>query len=415
MRSDNSIFGLSGGAGLSADGALSALMYLYDSRLHDAEAEAQRRQQRLMSDLAVMLRTMASILRMSAARDSANDAYQPRPMALDILADIFGMLQAMSALTDGQDEDSDGMDPTSWLLDQLLHSLLNRPDWSSGCGHGSSTRKGIHSGASDGGAEFRNKTARVDDSSSHAGGGLGHRQPPKPGKTNGDSGHPPTLAKGGTSSAAGSPPQVKNGKPVDPTGTVEVNQTIVVHKGEVFDGGGKLYKAGPKLGDGGQSENQKPVFVLEPGATLKNLQIQGADGVHCYGDALVDNVVWRDVGEDALTKKAPGDITVRNSAAFSAADKIFQLNAGGKFTLENFYAKDFGQGIRTNGGKQLDAQIFVRNSVFENGNVDVVRTDSHLTKVVMDNVTATNVKYEVLAPSASMVTGAKVAYKPYTG
>lgn len=53
-----------------------------------------------------------------------------------------------------------------------------------------------------------------------------------------------------------------------------VNSTIVVPKGTTYDGQGKTFVANPStLGDGSQAENQKPVFRLEAGATLKNVNI----------------------------------------------------------------------------------------------------------------------------------------------
>ena len=89
-----------------------------------------------------------------------------------------------------------------------------------------------------------------------------------------------------------------------------------------FDGGGKVFQAGKALGDGGQSENQKPVFILEPGATLKNVQVAGGDGVHTRGDATLKDVWWKDVGEDAMTMKGPGNVKVSGGGAYQATDKL---------------------------------------------------------------------------------------------
>jgi hypothetical protein len=196
------------------------------------------------------------------------------------------------------------------------------------------------------------------------------------------------------------------GKMPEPTGTVTVNKPIVVKAGETFDGGGKLYKAGASLGDGGQSENQKPVFIIEPGGTLKNLQYEGADGIHTMGDAKIKDVWARDVGEDAMTMKKPGNVTWSGGGAFNANDKIFQLNAGGSFTLENFTADNFGKAIRTNGGKQIDTDIVVRNSHFTNGDEAIVRTDSTAATIKLEGVTFSNVPNDVLAPSGTEVSGA---------
>lgn len=202
----------------------------------------------------------------------------------------------------------------------------------------------------------------------------------------------------------------------EPTGTVTVNEPIVVKAGEVFDGGGKLYKAGSNLGDGGQSEHQKPVFIIEPGGTLKNLQYQGADGIHTMGDATIKDVWNRDVGEDAMTMKKPGNVTWSGGGAFGASDKIFQLNAGGSFTLENFTADGFGKAIRTNGGHNIDTDITVRNSHFTNGDEAIVRTDASLATVTLEGVTFSNVPNDVLAPDGTKVVGAvKRGHKAFSG
>ncbi|PAU57199.1 hypothetical protein BZL41_18925 [Pseudomonas sp. PIC25] len=177
-----------------------------------------------------------------------------------------------------------------------------------------------------------------------------------------------------------------------------VNDTIVVKKGEVFDGKGQTFTAGSKLGDGGQSENQKPLFILEDGAKLENVVIgdNGADGVHVYGDAKVNNVHWTNVGEDALTikpnkegKKANVEIT--NSSAQGANDKIFQLNADANITIDNFKAKDFGTFLRTNGGQQGDWNINLKNITAEDGKYKFVNSDSEGVKVSAGNINLQNV------------------------
>ena len=56
----------------------------------------------------------------------------------------------------------------------------------------------------------------------------------------------------------------------------------MVEKGQTYDGKGKRLIAGPELGDGSQREDQKPIFKVENGATLKNVVLgaPAADGVH---------------------------------------------------------------------------------------------------------------------------------------
>lgn len=199
-------------------------------------------------------------------------------------------------------------------------------------------------------------------------------------------------------------------------GTVIVHEPIVVKAGQPFDGGGKLYKAGPELGDGGQSESQKPVFILEPGATLQNVQVEGADGVHAMGDAKLKNVWWRDVGEDAFTLKKPGHVTVEGGGALHASDKVFQINAQGSISISDFYAEDFGKLVRQNGGTEFPLTVRLNNVTAKDGEEALVRTDSPNAKIYLDNVDPGNTKWDVLAPPGALVEGAvRPGYKPHKG
>lgn len=202
----------------------------------------------------------------------------------------------------------------------------------------------------------------------------------------------------------------------EPKGEVTVNEPIVVKAGEVFDGGGKLYKAGPALGDGGQSENQKPVFIIEPGGKVQNLQYQGADGIHTKGDATIEDVWCRNAGEDAMTMKGPGNVTWTRGGIYGAEDKAIQINAGGSLTVEDATFDGFGKAIRTNGGKDIKVDILVKNSHFQNGKEAIVRTDSPSATVKLQGVTFDNVPNDVLAPPETKVEGAvKPGYKKFTG
>jgi hypothetical protein len=234
----------------------------------------------------------------------------------------------------------------------------------------------------------------------------------------------PEGGRGGGADAAprgsGSPPATPSGAQageIPPaTGTVQVNEPIVVKAGETFDGGGKLFQAGAALGDGGQGEGQKPVFILEDGAKLQNVQIAGADGVHTQGDATLQDVWWKDVGEDALTMKGEGNVHVIGGGAYNASDKIFQVNAGGSLTIEGFTADTFGKAVRTNGGKDFPIDITIRDSVFRNGEEAVVRSDATQARIMLEGVEAAGLPNDVLAPAAAQVSGAQsLGSKAHTG
>lgn len=188
-------------------------------------------------------------------------------------------------------------------------------------------------------------------------------------------------------------------------GTLKITDTIVVKSGTTYDGKGVTIIASG-MGDGSQSENQKPIFKLEKGASLKNVNIAapGCDGVHCYGDNVVENVVWQDVGEDALTVKGEGSVTVKGGSAKYASDKVFQLNAACTFTINNFTAYDFGKVVRQNGGTTFKCIIYIDSCTFDgNGGECIARTDSKTTQLYYRNMTAKGVGTLWKFPSSSQI------------
>ncbi|BCJ95830.1 pectate lyase C [Anaerocolumna cellulosilytica] len=183
-----------------------------------------------------------------------------------------------------------------------------------------------------------------------------------------------------------------------------ITSTIVVKAGETYDGKGETIVA-VGMGDGSQNENQKPIFKLEKGANLKNVRIAapGCDGVHCYGNNTITNVVWEDVGEDALTVKGEGSVTINGGAAYKASDKVFQLNKACTFTVKNFTADGFGKVIRQNGGSTFKCTIYIENCTFKNGKECVARTDSKTTQLYYRNMSTSNVKTNWMFPSSSQI------------
>lgn len=186
-------------------------------------------------------------------------------------------------------------------------------------------------------------------------------------------------------------------------GTKYITSTIEVNGG-VYDGGGQRIIA-QGMGDGSQNEGQKPIFKVTNG-TIRNVRIAapGCDGIHTYGNCTIENVVWEDVGEDALTVKGSGTVTVTGGSATSASDKVFQLNAASTFTVRNFTATTFGKIIRQNGGTTFKCTIYIDNCTF-NGNSSecIARTDSPTTQLYYRNMRYSSIDQLWIFPSSSQI------------
>jgi hypothetical protein len=124
-------------------------------------------------------------------------------------------------------------------------------------------------------------------------------------------------------------------------------------------------------------EGQPAVFELADGATLKNVIIMGGtpggNGVVCKGNCTLENVYWEDICEDAATNSKDGaTMTVLNSIALNASDKVFQHNAKGGATtvVKNSYISTFGKLWRSCGDCASNGGP--RNLVIDNVKVDGV-------------------------------------------
>uniref|UniRef100_K3W7W2 Probable pectate lyase F n=1 Tax=Globisporangium ultimum (strain ATCC 200006 / CBS 805.95 / DAOM BR144) TaxID=431595 RepID=K3W7W2_GLOUD len=152
-------------------------------------------------------------------------------------------------------------------------------------------------------------------------------------------------------------------------GLVKYDAPHVVKAGTVFDGGMKTYERS-NVQCQGQKEGKKAdaVFLLEPGATLKNVIIgkNQMEGVHCdKHNCVVENVWWEDVCEDALSVKggdAKSVTKIIGGGARYADDKIIQHNSEGLVSIDGFYAQDFGKLYRSCGGcKGLTRHVTLNN------------------------------------------------------
>ncbi|CAE6521264.1 hypothetical protein RSOLAG22IIIB_06171 [Rhizoctonia solani] len=142
-----------------------------------------------------------------------------------------------------------------------------------------------------------------------------------------------------------------------------------------FDGGNVRYDRG-KGACSGQKEggDKDAVFLLEPGATLKNVVIGAdqAEGVHCKGSCNIYNVWFEDVCEDAITiKQTSGTTNIVGGGAKNADDKVVQHNGGGVVNIDSYCAQDFGKLYRACGNckTQYKRTVNISNVIAKNGKV----------------------------------------------
>jgi len=197
-------------------------------------------------------------------------------------------------------------------------------------------------------------------------------------------------------------------------GMVYLKEPLTIKKGETFDGGMKTY-ARSNVKCGGQKESgwQTAVFMVEPGATLKNVIIgkDQMEGVHCeQSGCTIENVWWEDVCEDALSIKggSAGSVTkVIGGGARSADDKVIQHNGLGTVSIEGFYAQDFGKLYRscgTCGGKSR--KVILKNVLAVNGKVSLVTVNKNWgDQATIENIKIKGKKLDVCAWSQGSTSG----------
>ncbi len=187
--------------------------------------------------------------------------------------------------------------------------------------------------------------------------------------------------------------------------SMTVNSTIVVGSGQTYDGMCRRFIAGSALGDGSQAEGQSPVFQVN-GGTLINIVLgfPAADGVHTQGNATLRNITWEDIGEDALTIKGAGTVTLDGGSSQKGSDKTFQVNAASTFRISNFKATTAGKFIRQNGDTTFKVAVFIDHCDISNMSEAIFRTDSSSSTVSMTNTRYSNVGTPFIGVSSGNIT-----------
>ncbi|KAK3675807.1 hypothetical protein LTR78_004448 [Recurvomyces mirabilis] len=157
----------------------------------------------------------------------------------------------------------------------------------------------------------------------------------------------PLLSRRATRASSG------NGMPAS-SGTTALSAVKTIAAGQTFDGGMKVYDRGVSCTGQAEGGDSDAVFILEKGATLKNVIIgpRQIEGVHCNGGCKLENVWWSAVCEDAFTvkKQAAGETTtIKGGGAFGAEDKVLQHNGAGTVSVSGFTVDNFGKLYRSCG------------------------------------------------------------------
>lgn len=176
------------------------------------------------------------------------------------------------------------------------------------------------------------------------------------------------------------------GTPVVATTAVtnaNIKAPILVPAGVTYDGKGQTIKPTIPGCDGSQTESQPPVFILVPGASLKNVTLSppACDGVHMMGNNNLENVVWTDVGEDAASVRSyfpGGAINIKGGSLKSADDKAFQFNAPVQVRITDLVASDISKLVRQNGGKTFAMTVHLSNVKVSDCGEAVVRGGPNL-------------------------------------
>lgn len=138
-------------------------------------------------------------------------------------------------------------------------------------------------------------------------------------------------------------------------------------------------------GDCSQNEHMEPIISVQgDGVTIRNAFIaESPDGIHVSGkNAVIENVIFPKVCEDAITANGADNLIIRNCAFRGARDKAIQLNAGKNILVENCYFENCSKPVRVKPG----VTVTVRNNVSRHSTVFVMADGEGARAVVEGNV-----------------------------
>jgi pectate lyase len=137
-------------------------------------------------------------------------------------------------------------------------------------------------------------------------------------------------------------------------------------------------------GDCSQNEHMEPVISVQgEGVTVRNaMVVEAPDGIHVSGkNAVIENVIFPKVCEDAITANGADNLIIRNCAFRGAKDKAIQLNAGKNIVIEDCYFEDCVKPVRVKSG----VTVTVRNNVSRKSTVFVLADGAGARAIVEHN------------------------------
>ncbi|MDU8498116.1 pectate lyase [Pseudomonas syringae] len=342
----------------------------------------------------------------------ANNTANPESNLIKLFsALIVSLLQMLMNLNKKQDTDQDA---SGWQDPFQNNGGLGTPTTDSGDSGDGSTLAATGDGGGDtptatgdGGGDTPTATGG-DGGDSPAPTATGGNTPSVEGSSENDDGVTPQITPqlANPNHTSGTDPVSDTAGANDQAGKViVVKDTIKVAANTVYDAHGATITADKSMGTGDQREDQKPLFELAEGATLKNVNLgeNEVDGIHVKAkdaqQVTIDNVHAENVGEDMITVKGEGgakvtNLQIKNSSAEGADDKVIQLNANTHLVVEGFDANHFGTFVRPNGGVNFsDMSIDLDNVKANDGKFALVKSDSEKLKLTTHNIDMTDVKH----------------------
>jgi pectate lyase C len=178
----------------------------------------------------------------------------------------------------------------------------------------------------------------------------------------------------------------------DTSGSRLAISTTIDINGATWDGGGGTVQqvSGNPICNGSQCEGCCGPFFRITNGTLKNCTMAPptAEGIWIYGGTCaVDNVTAPDIGEDIITVKKAGTITVSNCTFNLGMDKVIQINDLCTITTQNVKADTAIKFMRQNGGKTWKMVSYSNDCTVMNMSECVFRSDSPASTFYYHNLT----------------------------